>query len=685
MGYSLPGFEDYEKRKERARRDQAEQSRKGRDVGPLPEVASEDQELVDRCKDDLKLFLETFLGAIFCLKWSEGHLRAIKTLEETILKGGQFALAMPRGNGKTSLVVGAIVWAIVYGHRRFIVAIAATGPKATEMLDSIKVLIETNELLGRCFPAACYPVRKLEGVNNRAPGQTLDGERTRITWTGSELCFPTVPNSPSSGVLLHAEGLMGSIRGKQATHPGTGEIYRPDLALLDDPQTDESAKTPGQTAKRLKVINKAVIGLAGPTSKIAVVCPCTVIQPDDLADQILDREKHPEWRGIKTRLLETMPDEPAMELWQQYREVRKESMREHEDLRDATEFYKQHHEEMKAGATVSWEERYEADHYDALQYAMDKWAKDEESFFAEYQNDPLEEAEEGIESLRKEDLLTRCDKSKRYEIPDWCETLTAFADVQQDILPYTVIAWGKDLRGRIVDYGSWPAQSQRYYTLRDLTRTLRQTTGERTVEGAIGRGLDELRETLQERYGSQLAWFGVDANWSLLKPTVYAACEKDATMWPCHGKFVGAASAPMETWKKKPRQKTGHFWRSGMENEHNIRTIDSDGNAWKSIVGKRLNCELRQGITWWGTKPYEHEMLCDQLSAEYSVEVTGRGRTVHEWKNRPGRDNHLWDCVVGCAIGASFVGVGVTGQAAPRKRKRKRMRQLYDEMMARQG
>ena len=40
----------------------------------------------------------------------------------------------------------------------------------------------------------------------------------------------------------------------------------------------------------------------------------------------------------------------------------------------------------------------------------------------------------------------------------------------------------------------------------------------------------------------------------------------------------------------------------------------------------------------------------------------GRGRTVDEWKVRPGGgDNHWLDCLVGCAVGGSVQGVSLPG------------------------
>jgi hypothetical protein len=39
------------------------------------------------------------------------------------------------------------------------------------------------------------------------------------------------------------------------------------------------------------------------------------------------------------------------------------------------------------------------------------------------------------------------------------------------------------------------------------------------------------------------------------------------------------------------------------------------------------------------------------------VRTTANGRTVDEWKNRVSNpDNHWFDCLVGCAVGASMQG-----------------------------
>ncbi len=58
----------------------------------------------EECQYDLKLFLETYMPEALYLDWSPDHVRAIKKIETSVLDGGLFALAMPRGSVKVLYV-----------------------------------------------------------------------------------------------------------------------------------------------------------------------------------------------------------------------------------------------------------------------------------------------------------------------------------------------------------------------------------------------------------------------------------------------------------------------------------------------------------------------------------------------------------------------------------------------------
>ena len=104
-----------------------------------------------------------------------------------------------------------------------------------------------------------------------------------------------------------------------------GRTVRPSLVVLDDPQTDESARSLSQCATRESILAGAVLGLAGPGKKISGIMPCTVIRPGDMADNILDRDKHPEWNGERTKMVYSFPTNEK--LWQRYAEIRAECLR----------------------------------------------------------------------------------------------------------------------------------------------------------------------------------------------------------------------------------------------------------------------------------------------------------------------------------------------------------------------
>ena len=92
---------NYDIKKEAARQRSAAASACGRDIAPLPGIA--DLKRRKKCGKSLLKFCEIYFPDIFYLGWSPDHHEVIKRLEMAILTGGLFALAMPRGTGKTTL------------------------------------------------------------------------------------------------------------------------------------------------------------------------------------------------------------------------------------------------------------------------------------------------------------------------------------------------------------------------------------------------------------------------------------------------------------------------------------------------------------------------------------------------------------------------------------------------------
>src|SRR5690606_1242524 len=224
----------------------------------------------------------------------------------------------------------------------------------------------------------------LERITNRQKGQKHRGEPTRIDWASDRIVLPTIAGSKASGVVISCSGMKGSdIRGQNYARPD-GQVVRPQLVLVDDPQTTETAWPPSQSQRREAILAGDVLGMAGPGKKIAGQMACTVIRPGDMADRLLDREKHQEWQGERTKMVYAFPTNEK--LWAKYAEIRADSLRNDGDGSEATEFYRANREAMDAGAIIAWPQRYNADELSAIQHAMNLKFRDEAAFFAEYQN-----------------------------------------------------------------------------------------------------------------------------------------------------------------------------------------------------------------------------------------------------------------------------------------------------------
>lgn len=820
---SRPGYEAH--KAEMARRNR-EASAAGRDIGDIPGVVDADRR--ESCRMDFRLFCETYFHENFRLKWSDDHLKCISKIERSVLSGGLFALAMPRGSGKalaldtplptptgwttmgnvqvgdwlfdeqghqcrvirksevftdhdcyrvsfsdgetivcdaghlwqvediygrrnpyvrdtewlssrykilkrghhesrfripmqkplqiqssgelpiapcdvriivniekvptvptqcvmvdspshlylagrkmvpthnSTLAETAAVWSMLYGHREFVCLIGATETAALEMLDSIKTEIESNDMLYEDFPEVCFPISKLEGITSRANGQTCHGVRTRITWTANEIVLPSIDGSPSSGIIVRCAGITGRIRGMKFKR-SDGRSVRPDLVIVDDPQTRDSSRSLSQNRTREQILSGDILGLAGPGRKIAGIMPCTVIERGDMADSILDRDKHPEWNGERCKMLYAMPSH--MELWEEYSVVMAESLRELGNISRATEFYLANRERMDEGAVVGWPERHNDDEASALQNAMNLMYRDAFSFASEYQNEPLAESDDSDRMLSADEIAAKVNGLDRRVVPLDCQRITMFIDVQKNCLFYTTCAFSDDFTGSVIDYGTFPEQNTRRFTLATVTRRLCDVY-KASVESQIHSGLSALvRDKASMQFfredgaEMQIGLIAIDANWGISTDIVYQFCRQSefrGRVIPAHGRYVGASSKPMTDYKRKPGERVGLNWIiTNSASKRATRHIAFDTNFWKSFVQERLASQIGDAgcLSLYGTRPYEHELYSEHMTSEFRVKTQGRGRVVDEWKLRPDRsDNHWLDCTVGCLVLASSMG-----------------------------
>lgn len=676
--------DQYEKQKSQAAEASRRRSTAGRDIGPIPDVV--DPKRKAKAKRSFTYCCEAYFPDACYLKWSKSHLRVNKRGEQVVRKGGKFAIAMPRGSGKTTIAVLLCLWALLFGLRRFVALICISGNKAEELLEGIRTELECNERLREDFPEVCYPIERLEQIHNRCKGQTCEGEPTRIGFTKKQIILPTVKGSAASGGIIRVAGLTSGFRGMQHVRTD-GTRARPDLCLIDDPQDDESAASLNECVKNERIINGAIKGLAGPGKKIAALMPCTVIRHGDVAHRFLDHKTHPEWRGETTAMLASLPSNDK--LWGEYAELLYEDQLTGGGR--AMRLYRENREAMDAGADHYWPERFNEDEDSAIQNAMNLKIEDEYSFFAEYQNAPLDEHPKPEGMLSAAEIAERLNGLPRGRVMVDASHLVAFADIQHKAFYWVVCAFADDFTGQIVDDGVWPEQNASYFTVRQIKKTLARRFPGQGFEGRIYSGMEALTDELLGRQfrkddGStmEIDVLAYDANDGKVTDIVKRFCRQSRhrqRLKAVHGRAYPASGNPINSAARKAGERRGDHWSEPpLLRGQPVRHVNFDANYYKTFMHARLSTAIgdRGSLTLFGDKPSAHRMLCDHLVSEQPTTITNEktGRKVDQYSLvKVGGENHKLDGVVGCLMLGSYRGCdllpGSAGSRPPGGRRRK--------------
>jgi hypothetical protein len=658
----------YDVKKERERRRSAAASIRGRDVGEIPPPLNPARRKA--ASRSVRKWCLTYVPHWFGHTWSPDLVELATLSEKVLIEGGQQPVAMPRGGGKTTIAKAVALMGALEGHRRFLVLIGANKELADDLLDALKYELLTNDALLEDYPEVVVPVRNVGGIANRCNGQTHRGASTFMEWGRSRIVLPTIEGSKASGVVVVAKGLTGGLRGLNL------KGIRPDFALLDDIQTDQSARSQRQIRTRLRLVKQTVRGLAGPGKEVAIFAMLTIIQPGDAADQLLDPALNADWQGKRYKLLYEFPRN--LELWRAYNDVRQQALRGGARGRDrwkaANTFYRKHRRAMDLGAVVAWKARKLPEQLSALQFAMDLYFDDEQAFLAEYQNTPApDERSEGRE-LTADELAIKVNGLAEGIVPLSAARLTAFVDVQHELLYWAAAAWSDDFTGSVLGYNAWPQQQRRYFTYKDASPRLPDKYPKHDKQAAVKAGLIDLARTLRSRTwqregGGQAGDASLDlclVDWGdgEMTATIAEVCRLPEFLgWliPARGIGLTPASKPMHEWSSGPGEKIGDHWFLKISKAFKVRAVDVDANHWKSFTAEALGQAKgnRGAITFYGAPGTRHDMIADHLTAESRQRLRNEktGRSGDVWKLKPGRpDNHLGDCLSGCAVGASLKG-----------------------------
>lgn len=698
---------------ERLRKEEFSRTRKtaAADIGLIPAPVNPARK--KSCKNNLHKFLRTYFPKSTGLKpFGPGQINAIKLLERAVLKGGRYLDLQPRGYCKSTRGENATLWMILYRHKQYVLFLGANAEMASMAIESIKMELAENDLLYEDFPEVVHAIRHLENKTQRCKSQThgaieshgpggkrvvIPGAATHIEWTSDRLVMPTIEGV--GGQIVAAAGLLAASRGSRHKQPN-GTTARPDFVIIDDPQTDESALSPAMTAKRMRTLQRGIMQLGGHGNKISAGINATVIEPDDMVDQLADPVKHPEWPTVRTSGLVTLPTNDAIERhWMgEYRRIRGDYNSAAPDgpqiaRGNSLQYYKRNRKEMDAGALAEWKHiPLDDDEISPIQHAMNVWVDDgEAAFWSEVMNRPLRPQIASPLDLTLTGLEQRCCGYDRQVVPEGRSHLVYHVDVHDELLFWSVAAVGQDFSGELIDYGTWPHQTSPWFTLANAKTTLSKIYPGASTEGAIQQGIIDciyqIHKTPWAYADGQRCSISVGLVDAGYKPAEVAnairMCRYDR-VYTCRGLGSGPTEKPMPEYDVSPKRvlRAGPDpgaprWFFPRENaDPMIRRVNFDSNFWKDTLAGRLTQQALAGQwRFFGKNPGNLKPYIEHLLSERPSQITARGRTVNVWKKQGNRDNHWFDTLVGCAVAASISGAQLGDQPPRQTSRKKRTRQ----------
>ena len=630
------------------------------ELGEIPPV--ENPERKESCRLDLEAFGWNYCRDLLRHRASPDIRDGlIRDAQECILNGGQTAELYARGGGKTTWIVYiAAIWAILYGHRRFVVIIGASIAAAKKSLKTIKRILARSPQFLADFPAVAVGIQALKGVSQRAAAQTYNHVPTDIEWGAEQITLPTLRGDdgelldPACGGILAATGVGGAIRG--ANEGG----QRPDMLLFDDPQTKKAAASPKLVESILEFIHSDALGLAGHDSTIAAFLTITPQRFGDVATAISSRDQYPEWSVKVQPFIKTLPDR-----WDQLVELFCAEYAQDAAARDfrrtrSTAWYRDNRDLFAGMETIDPLQFDKAREIDINHHLLNLRAKmGKQAFDAEIMMHVADAATE-----LKLDVGRVCNAlngAERGVCPPGTDTVVGFCDVNIKAgagLSWVLVAFGPRRVAAVIDYGRLPAdgtalvpenasETDRDNIVASAMREVVQYVASRKIRDSFGRAV-------------RVRAFGFDRGW--LPAVVHRTL------------FVLRRRLPLGFEIAAAR---GYSWQGYNESKSTtIRTGDHMKAApskygqflgymapyWREVMQSGLlGMPLTPGsLSIFGSDPAEHRRFAQEICAERLVrkyQIYGGGAsksTTVAWDWNTTGPEHWCDALTGAFVMASW-------------------------------
>ena len=632
---------------------------------------------------DIVRWLKYYFAEVFTNEPTPQQRKMAEAILHAARFGGDQAIAAPRGDGKTTITECVVVYCVLMNLLSFPLILAATGPDAERILANIKGHLEDNDRLLEDYNEVCGPIRELDGLPNRANGQLVKGKigtqgigecRTRIKWAGRHIHLPIIKakHSRAQGAIIATRGLDAAVRGiKYGTR-------RPDLAVIDDPETREMTESLDgrQRDKLQRKIDQDVVGLAGPNKRLARVMLTTLMRRDCVSALYTDQDKKPSWHGVRFRMVQSWPS--RTDLWEEYIARRQTDQHAGDKFsRGAHAYYLEHRAAMDDGVIVGNPWRFVSDklpdgtqlQVSTIQYVYDLIADiGLDSFNTEYQNDPPEETgpiESGITAHR---VQMQVSGYPRKMVPPGCTVITQGIDVGKFNLHWVVRAWKPDATGYVIDYGVQEVHGT----------TVGSDYG---VDVAIARAIKARMSACHEEPYCTAGGEIMSVDLTLIDShyrtdAVYGVCKGlGLSVKPAMG--IGAQTGPIRPQFRAPVRNTtdrqaGDGWFQARQ-RGGVWLVNMDTNRWKTWEHDRWMTATDQPGTlfMWGEPggtrmsddQKQHHAYAHHIVAEVEVETVRKGVLVREWKAKSD-NNHWLDASYMSDVAANMKGIRLVGSRA---------------------
>lgn len=314
----------------------------------------DDNTLRTLCIRDSEVFFSVCMAETFNRPSANFHRFLVNVATRDQMSGRRICAVGPRGWGKsTTITEGGPLFICarndhipVAQRYMFILIVSETAAQAQARLAVIKDNLVNNERLAELFPdmAGEGPVWRQEMIV-----------------TNNNICIATA-------------GMTTSIRGIRYKN------RRPDLILLDDPDSIDSAASPTESAKLEARFTRDLLKCGHKRTDVLVAA--TIISKQCIAYKLLYGDEYSAWDGKVFKALEHFPT--RMDLWDRWGELLKDrSDKQREATAEA--FWLANMEAMLEGGVSNWPEE-----YPVKTLMREYYVEGRKAFLTEKQNEVIE-------------------------------------------------------------------------------------------------------------------------------------------------------------------------------------------------------------------------------------------------------------------------------------------------------